>query len=215
MVSLPVCRCSNGSGMTNTSYKICWVVSMQRSSVPNTQPHLGWDSAAFSQAAKSERSGLLSLHFPCNVCRERHPSRGWSAPPRAEERITLWTQSSHFTYNKGTKFHFFLPGTHSPGRKRGGTWSSRTAPPKSFWIRRATLKSISSQVPPGFLFPLLKIFYCACGTFILLLLCEDRQCLLLDLSSKYIQNFFYVCQALLESGWAFSGRTFGTDRESK
>lgn len=185
---------------------------------------VAWDGIqlpSLKQLKVRLRSGLLFSSFPCNICRERHPSRGWSPPPRAVGRITLWTQIPHFTDYKGTKLHVFYLGNIFQAEKEEVPGAQGQPHHTVSNLEEPPWKSISARVMcllPSFpTKSILRDFIVQVG--------HSADCCTGALWGKaassagfisYIRlDFFYVCQALLEPGWAFSGRTFGTDRESK
>lgn len=100
-------------------------------------------------------------------------------------------QPSPFTDHKDTRFQFFfypehifqaekekVPGTQ--GQLHQKVSDLEDPHQNQFHLRCLLLFFFSSYKK----YP--EIFYCACGTFMLLLHCEDRQCILLDLSTKYV-----------------------------
>lgn len=170
---------------------------------------VAWDGIqlpSLKQLKVRLRSGLLSSSFPCNICRERHPSRGWSPPPRAVGRITLWTQIPHFTDYKGTKFHVFYLGNIFQAEKEEVPGAQGEPHHKVSNLEEPSSKSISAQgdVPPSFLsykkHP--ERFYCASGTFSWLLhWCTVRKGSVFCWIYLLYTSRFFLCVSSTPGAW--------------
>lgn len=123
-------------------------------------------------------SGLLSFGFSCNVCRERHPSRGWNQVGGITEHNSLFSLAMKAPSSMG---HVLQAGKEKPPSKSISAWGDL---PPSFPAKSILRYKWDFQLIPA------------------LVQCEERQSSAAFIS--YIHLDYSVCVCVKHS-WSLDG----------